>query len=58
MSLFISTQDEETKDLLLREGFQLIEDSSNRWVFINAPGKFAVSSADKSKVTQTDRVCV
>ena len=30
MSLFISTQDEETKDLLLREGFQLIEDSSNR----------------------------
>ena len=58
MSLFITTQDEDTKNLLLREGFQLVEDSSNRWVFINIPGKFAVSSVDKTKVTQTDRVCV
>lgn len=58
MSLFITTQDLSTKDLLLSEGFELVEDSSNRWVFINNRGKFATTKADVSKITETDRVCV
>lgn len=58
MSLFITTTDAETKDILLKEGFSLVEDSSNRWVFLNNAGKFAVSAANRDKITETDRVCM
>lgn len=57
--LFISTTDPETKETLLKEGFTLVEDSSNRWIFLNSnPGKFALSAVNKEKVTETDRVCI
>lgn len=58
MSLFISTTDKDTADLLLKEGFELVEDSSNKWMFLNNSGKFAISKADKNKVCETDRVCM
>lgn len=58
MSLFITTTDPDTKEILIREGFALIEDSSNRWVFMNSPGKFAISSVNKDKVSETDRICM
>ena len=33
-ALFIRTTDKETKDQLLKEGFQLVDDK-NGWVFLN-----------------------
>lgn len=58
MSLFISTTDKDTAETLKKEGFELVEDSSNRFVFLNNVGKFAVSKAPKDKCIQTDRICV
>lgn len=58
MSIFLSTTDKETAETLKKEGFELIEDSSDRYVFLNNVGKFAVSKVKKSKCTQTDRICV
>lgn len=58
MKLFITTIDKSTADQLLKEGFQLVEDSSDRWVFLNNSGLFATTKASKEKLCETDRVCM
>lgn len=46
-ALFLRTKDEKTRDKLIADGFQLVDDK-NGWVFINKEGNY---NFDKLKVS-------
>lgn len=56
---FIRTTDEETKQLLLNEGFKLITDDGNCATFINETNKLNFAdSIDRSKLQYTNMLCI
>lgn len=56
---FVSTTDLETRNKLLKLGFQEIENSNNKYTFINLkPLKFEDNNIDKSKVQFTNMLCI
>ena len=48
--LFIKTKDEETRNTLVREGFDLVDYSAGVWTFLNCPKKYNVTNVDKTNV--------
>ena len=56
---FVSTTDLETRNKLLKLGFQEIENSNNKYTFINTKTlKFEDDSIDKSKLQYTNMLCI
>ena len=56
---FIRTTDEETKQLLLREGFKLFTNDGNCATFINETNKLNFTDCiDKSKLQYTNMLCI
>lgn len=52
---FVSTSDMETRNQLLKLGFQEIENSNNKYTFINSkPLNFEEGIIDKSKIQYTN----
>lgn len=49
---FLKTSDEDTKNLLVREGFKLISQDGNVYTFLNSG--HALSFEDKSKITYSN----
>lgn len=56
---FVSTSDLETRNKLLELGFQEIENSNNKYTFINTnPLTFEEDDIDKLKLQYTNMLCI
>lgn len=56
---FVSTTDLETRNKLLKLGFQEIENSNNKYTFINSKTlTFEEDYIDKSKLQYTNMLCI
>lgn len=55
-ALFVRTTDRETKDQLLKEGFQLVDDK-NGWVFLNKSTSTNLNF-DELKLVYSNILCV
>lgn len=56
---FIRTTDDETKKLLLEEGFKLFTDDGNCATFINETNKLNFTNGvDKTKLQFTNMLCI
>lgn len=53
---FVITSDEETKELLLKEGFTLINSNNGKYTFLNCK-EFTLNFSDK-KCVFTDKLCI
>ena len=59
MKKFIITKDESTANKLLTCGFQLVNNTSGAWVFLNiAPTNFSFAEIDKKAYSFTDILCL
>ena len=52
--LFIKTKDEDTRNLLIQEGFEMIDFSAGVWTFLNCPTKYNSSTVDSNKIIFSD----
>lgn len=48
--LFIKTKDEETRNVLIREGFEMIDFSAGVWTFLNCPTKYSNTKVDSINI--------
>ena len=48
--LFIKTKDEETRNVLIQEGFEMIDYSAGVWTFLNCPAKYNDTKVDSVKI--------
>ena len=56
---FIITKDESTANKLIACGFQLVNNMSGSWVFLNiAPKNFSFSEIEKEKYSYTNILCM
>ena len=59
MKKFIITKDESTANKLLTCGFQLVNNASGSWVFLNiAPKNFSFAEIEKEKYSYTNILCM
>lgn len=56
--LFIKTKDEDTRNLLVQEGFELIDYSAGVWTFLNCPTKFADKNINTDKIIMSNMLNV
>ena len=54
---FISTSDAETRDKLLAAGFELVNESSGHWTFLNNV-RFNFEENKIEKIAYTDKLCI
>ena len=52
--LFIKTKDEETRNILMREGFEMIDYSAGVWTFLNCPMKYNENKIDSDKIIMSN----
>lgn len=56
---FIITKDEQTSELLLASGFQLVSNVNNTYTFLNEiPNNFNFANFDKSKIAYTSILAI
>lgn len=57
---FITTTDVDTKNQLVKLGFQLINESSNSWTFLNCTdkNKLLFNSVDNKKIIYTNLLSI
>ena len=59
MKKFIITKDESTANKLIECGFQLVNQFSGSWTFLNiAPKNFSFAEIDKKAYSYTDILCL
>ena len=59
MKKFILTKDENTANQFLASGFQLVNKTSDLWIFMNsAPQHFNFDEIDKSKFCYSNILCL
>lgn len=59
MKKFIITKDESTANKLIACGFQLVNNISGSWTFLNvAPKNFSFAEIDKEKYSYTNILCL
>lgn len=55
---FIRTTDSNTKSLLLSQGFKIVSDNKDCYVFINETNKLNFDSIDKTKIQYTNMLYI
>ncbi len=56
--MFLCTCDENTKNILLKEGFKLVEEGNGFWKFINEPNKTFSKNIANDKITYSNTLCI